>query len=192
MHNFNRIIRQIGLPAMLVGLLGVGLAACGAAPTATPAPQPTGTAGPAISDPTATPVHSPTTALQPTPTNTTTMAADPAATTVAMTEDPAPTEAGMEGEVQEVQLTIQEWKITPATVEIKPGPVKFIVTNIGEFSHNITIVGGSGVVGATPTFAANESPQEIYIEEMQAGNYDMMCSLPGHASLGQRGTIIVK
>jgi plastocyanin len=170
-QKFASNIRRIGSTMALVGVLAMSLAACGETPTATPAPQPTNTVGSAT-DPTAMP--------------------QPTDTATGMSTDPTPTEGNMNQEVQEVKLTIKEWKIEPATVEIKPGPVRFIVTNTGQFSHNITILAGGQVLGATPTFASSESPKEIYIEDMQAGTYDMLCSLPGHASQGQRGTITVK
>jgi plastocyanin len=123
----------------------------------------------------------PTAAPQPAATNTTTTA----------TVDATPTQGSMSDEVQEVQLTIKEWVIEPANVEVKPGKVRFIVTNTGQGSHNVTVLSGGDVLGATPTFASNESPKMIEVE-MKAGTYDMLCSLPGHAAQGQKGTITVK
>lgn len=147
-------LKRIGITAVLAGVVVMSLAACGDAPTATPAPQATNT--------------------------TTTATVDPTATQGSMSED-----------VQVVELTIKEWAIVPANVEIKPGKVKFVVTNTGQFSHNVTILSGSDVMGATPTFPSSDSPKEIEVD-LTAGTYDMLCSLPGHASQGQKGTITVK
>lgn len=169
-------IKRTGMTAVLIGVIGLSLAACGDAPTATPAPVPVPTN-------TSAPADQPTAAVEPTSMPEATSAPD-------ATSEPAAT-TGTSDEVQEIQLTIKEWKIEPASVEIKPGKVRFIVTNTGQFSHNVTILQGSDVMGATPTFASSESPMTIELE-MTAGEYDMLCSLPGHASQGQRGTITVK
>jgi uncharacterized cupredoxin-like copper-binding protein len=110
---------------------------------------------------------------------------------------PAPTAAATNtveaasGDVQEVQLTIKEWQITPSNVDVKAGKVRFIVTNAGTMSHNITITLNGDVVGATPTFAPSEGPKMFEVD-LTAGTYNMMCSLPGHAARGQTGTITVK
>lgn len=166
-----RNIRRICSTAVLAGLLGLSLAACGDAP-ATTVPQATSTATGMGADPTPVP--------------------QPTDTATGMGSEATPTEASMGEEVQEIKLTIKEWAIEPANVEVKPGKVRFIVTNTGQFSHNVTILGGGGVLGATPTFASSESPKIIEIDDIQAGTYDMLCSLPGHASQGQKGTITVK
>jgi uncharacterized cupredoxin-like copper-binding protein len=101
------------------------------------------------------------------------------------------TAAAANGDVQEVKLEIKEWQITPNNVEVKAGKVRFIVTNAGTMSHNITILQNGDVVGSTPTFAPSEGPKTIEVE-LKAGTYNMMCSLPGHAARGQTGTITVK
>ena len=149
--------KRIGMTAVLVGVIGMSLAACGDSPTATPLPQPTNTTAPMAVDPTAMPEAT----------------------------------QGTSDEVQEVKLNIKEWKIEPASVELKPGKVRITVTNTGTLSHNVTILLDGDVMGATPTFAPGESPMVIELD-MAAGAYDMLCSLPGHASQGQRGTITVK
>ncbi len=156
MYMFKKF-KRIGMTAILVGVIGMSLAACGDTPTATPQPQATNTTAPATVDPTAMPDAT----------------------------------AGTSDEVQEVQLTIKEWKIEPASVELKPGKVRITVTNAGSLSHNVTVLLGGDVKGATPTFAPSESPMVIEMT-LTAGDYDMLCSLPGHASQGQRGTITVK
>lgn len=107
---------------------------------------------------------------------------------------PAPatnTTAAASGDVQEVQLSIKEWQITPNNIEVKAGRVRFIVTNEGTMSHNITILQNGDVIGSTPTFAPSEGPKTIEVD-LKAGTYNMMCSLPGHAARGQTGTITVK
>jgi plastocyanin len=159
-----RHFKRIGLFAALLGMMSVSLAACGgdnATPTTAPSAQATNTV-PAATDVT------------------------PSATDTPVS---SATDTGME--VQEVKLTIKEWQIIPKEVTVKPGKVRFIVTNEGEMAHNVTIMKDTKLLGATATFAANEGPKTIEVDMSQSGIYDMLCSLPGHAARGQKGTITV-
>lgn len=101
------------------------------------------------------------------------------------------TTAAASSGVQEVQLTTKEWQITPSNVNVKAGKVRFIVTNAGTMSHNLTILLNGDVIGATPTFSPSEGTMTFEVD-LQPGTYDMICSLPGHAVRGQKGTITVK
>ena len=101
------------------------------------------------------------------------------------------TTAAASSGVQEVQLTTKEWQITPSNVNVKAGKVRFIVTNAGTMSHNLTILLNGDVIGATPTFSPSEGTMTFEVD-LQPGTYDMICSLPGHAARGQKGTITVK
>ena len=92
---------------------------------------------------------------------------------------------------QEVQVTLKEWAVIPAVITVSPGHVRFVITNVGALSHNFTILDSSGTLGATRTFAASESPQTLELD-LKPGTYDTLCSVPGHAQHGQRGTLIVK
>ena len=57
--------------------------------------------------------------------------------------------------------------------------------------HNLTILNDSGVVGATASFRPSDGPKVLEVD-LPPGTYQMICSLPGHAQAGQRGTIVVK
>ncbi len=146
-----------------MGILGWGLAACGGDTS------------------TATPQQSATTLAVPGATDTT------GATPGAMN---TPGAGGSAGE-QEVDITLQEFSITPAQVTVNAGKVRFVVTNKGTLSHNFTITTDSGTLAATPTFAASDSPQVLEVD-LKAGTYQTLCSVPGHAQHGQRGMITVK
>src|SRR4051812_16481944 len=98
---------------MLSGVVAVGLAACGDTPTATPAPQPTATTAAQVEQPTA---------------STATGSADTAST------DANGSTAGGE---QEVKITLKEWAIEPSNIEVSAGKVKFVVTNSGNFAHDV-------------------------------------------------------
>lgn len=42
---------------------------------------------------------------------------------------------------QQVRITLTEWKITPNTIELRPGPVRFTVLNMGTLPHALALVG---------------------------------------------------
>lgn len=70
------------------------------------------------------------------------------------------------------------------------GAVSLAVTNDGPTVHNISIRDESGtVVGATKDLKTGES--ETLTADIPAGSYTLFCSLPGHESLGIKGTLTV-
>jgi uncharacterized cupredoxin-like copper-binding protein len=124
------------------------------------------------------------TATPPTGGATSTVASAPGATNTAGT-------SGGSASEQVITVTLQEFSITPADISVNAGKVRFVVTNIGTLSHNFTIMDSSGVVATTGTFPANESPKTIEVD-LKAGTYQTLCTVPGHAQHGQRGTITAK
>lgn len=153
MENTLNRIKRIGLMALLVGVVGMSLSACGGdAATATPPPAPTATTAPAATDNTGS--------------------------------DSAT--------AQEVKISLTEWAITPSNVEVNAGRVKFIVTNEGQFTHNVDfLIEGAGEAGKTKDFKSSENPQTLELD-LKPGTYNMICSITGHADRGMKGTLVVK
>ena len=70
------------------------------------------------------------------------------------------------------------------------GSVSLAETNEGPTIHNVTIRDASGtVLGATKDLKTGES--ETLTANIPAGAYTLFCSLPGHESLGVKGTLTV-
>ena len=70
------------------------------------------------------------------------------------------------------------------------GAVALAVTNAGPTVHNLTIRDTSGkVLGATGDLKPAAS--ETLSVDLPAGKYTIFCSLPGHESLGLKGTLTV-
>jgi uncharacterized cupredoxin-like copper-binding protein len=91
-----------------------------------------------------------------------------------------------------VTLILREWSITPNQAEVQAGKIRFVVTNDSEGMHNLKIRNAQGqTLGGTTEFLRSEGPQ-IFELDLQPGTYTTFCSLPGHESAGQRGTLIVK
>jgi plastocyanin len=116
--------------------------------------------------------------------------ARPSATPVPPT--PAPNPTADDYGVTEVKLTLIEWAIVPARVEIEAGRTRFVVSNDSPGEHNLKVRNASGAeLGGTPEFVRREGPKTFELD-LQPGTYQMLCSLRGHAELGQIGTIVVK
>ena len=121
-------------------------------------------------------------------------AATPQPTTIsasAVTGTDTPGTTGSTAGEQEVDITLQEFSITPANISVSAGKVRFVVTNKGSLSHNFTISADSGTLASTQTFPASDSPQILEVD-LKPGTYQTLCTVPGHAQHGQRGTITVK
>lgn len=83
-----------------------------------------------------------------------------------------------------------EFAIGPANVTSTGGIVTFQVTNAGAIEHDFTIRDKAGTtVGQIPILAVSESkPLRV---TLAAGTYQMICTLPGHATAGMMGEITV-
>jgi plastocyanin len=91
----------------------------------------------------------------------------------------------------EIQATLREWAIDLSQNEVTAGTVRLVVTNQGQFTHNLTIAGPSGEITKTPNFSSNDGQQVLEVE-LQPGTYTVLCDIPGHAARGQQVTLTVK
>lgn len=157
-------MKTAGVTAALVGVLSLALAACGGE---TNTGGPGGPGGTGSTDGTST---------NPTATTATGGGDTPAATTG--------------GKTNRVDVTLDEWTITPKDLQVPAGSTTFVATNEGEFSHNFVLQKDGGDVGGTPVFPPNESPKEVTLD-LQPGTYTTICTVPGHAQQGMKGTLVV-
>lgn len=211
-------IKRAGLVTTLAATMLVSLAACGGTPaTPTPAAQPTAqltatTAGSGAVAPVGTAVVTAletamSTAPAALPTDgadmgdmgdrdemaegTTTPTEAAAGTNVGATATPA-ADQGIGGVNSiEIQGTLREWAIDLSQQEVPAGKVTFTVSNEGQFAHNFAVEDTTGVIGKTPTFSKADGAQTLELE-LAPGTYNIICTLPGHASRGQQTTLVVK
>ncbi len=88
------------------------------------------------------------------------------------------------------EVHISDFKITPAAITRSGSSVTFAVHNDGPTVHNLTVRDSSGkVVASTRTLKPGAS--ETTSVQLAPGNYTIFCSVPGHESLGMRGTLVV-
>ncbi len=86
-------------------------------------------------------------------------------------------------------ITVKDFSLDPNTLAVR-GTVSLAVTNAGPTVHNVTIRDSSGkVLGATADLKPGEAA--TLTVDLPAGAYTMFCSLPGHESLGVKGTLTV-
>ena len=87
-------------------------------------------------------------------------------------------------------VTVKDFKIDPVDIKASAGTVALAVSNAGPTIHNVAIRDASGkVLATTKDLKAGES--ETITAELAAGSYTTFCSLPGHESLGTKGTLEV-
>jgi plastocyanin len=73
--------------------------------------------------------------------------------------------------------------------EAQAGTITFVISNDGSAPHDFAIE-GNGVEEKTKMIQAGESASLTV--ELTPGVYDYVCTVPGHAMLGMRGTFTVK
>lgn len=101
----------------------------------------------------------------------------------------APAAAGSAMATDATPITVKDFALDPKDVSVK-GRVSLAVTNAGPTVHNVTIRDASNkVLGATKDLKSGQS--ETLTADLPAGSYVLFCSLPGHESLGIKGTLTV-
>jgi len=111
---------------------------------------------------------------------------------VATATGSAPNGTGTAGASADMSATIHvlDFKLNPATIEVKGTVLSLAVTNDGPTVHNVTIRQGSGpeLFG---TADLKEGASETLVHAIAPGTYVLYCDLPGHESLGVIGTLTV-
>lgn len=112
------------------------------------------------------------------------------AASAAASSDSASTAPASSASAEGTAVTVKDFKIDPVDVKASAGTVTLAVSNAGPTIHNVAIRDASGkVLATTKDLKAGES--EAITAELAAGSYTTFCSLPGHESLGTKGTLEV-
>jgi plastocyanin len=91
-----------------------------------------------------------------------------------------------------VGVAEREWHISSYRAAVKPGTVRFNVTNFGEDAHNLQVVGPNGYRSAvTPDLRSHER-YTLTLSLRRQGVYRLLCTKPGHIKNGMRASIRVK
>ncbi len=93
------------------------------------------------------------------------------------------------GATDATAITVKDFALDPKDVTVQ-GDVSLAVTNAGPTIHNVKIKDAAGTdLGGTKDLKSGES--ETFTVSIPAGTYTLYCSLPGHESLGIKGTLTV-
>jgi plastocyanin len=80
-------------------------------------------------------------------------------------------------------------KFDKPSLSAKAGKVTVAFTNKAPVAHNFTIESSSGAkVAATPTFSGGTKTLSA---TLKPGKYTFLCTVPGHAMAGMKGTLTV-
>jgi FtsP/CotA-like multicopper oxidase with cupredoxin domain len=85
-----------------------------------------------------------------------------------------------------VAVELTEFAITPSAVQVAAGG-SVQVTNAGATAHNLTI---RDTDIATAELAAGET-EEVDLSSLAPGDYEIVCTIPGHADAGMTGTLTI-
>jgi plastocyanin len=87
-------------------------------------------------------------------------------------------------------LQVLDFKLNPFDLTVRSGLVSIIVDNAGPTVHNVAIRGDDEtILGTSPDLREGESG--TLEATLEPGSYTLFCSLPGHESLGIKGTLTV-
>jgi uncharacterized cupredoxin-like copper-binding protein len=89
------------------------------------------------------------------------------------------------GPATAVTVTAREFKFTLSKTSVPQGEVVFTVVNNGKLAHNFWIDGE-----ATPLISPGKSA--TLTVNLDPGRLDYLCTVPGHAAAGMKGTLTVQ
>jgi len=90
---------------------------------------------------------------------------------------------------QEVKIALSEWKLEPASIELPPGKITFIVTNAGTMEHEFEIEAHEREFGYLEHIAPGQTKRLTVA--LDAGEYELYCPIPGHKEKGLVGTLVI-
>ena len=101
-----------------------------------------------------------------------------------------PSQGSATGTAQQIKVYLTEWAINPKDAEVNAGKVSFLISNDGQFPHDLTIE-LEGDDAKTPTFKNADGPETLDVD-LQPGTYKWYCSIGDHEEKGMVGQVIVK
>jgi plastocyanin len=79
-------------------------------------------------------------------------------------------------------------KFDTSSLTAKEGTLTINFTNRASIGHNFTIERDGKVVAATPTFQGGTKTLKV---GLSPGTYTFLCTVPGHAAAGMKGTLTI-
>ncbi len=79
-----------------------------------------------------------------------------------------------------------EFRFTLSKQSVPKGPVTFAVTNRGKLGHDFKIAGKKTLL------LARGKRSTLKVTFNRTGRFPYLCTVPGHAAAGMKGTLVVK
>ena len=102
---------------------------------------------------------------------------------------PGATAPGASADVA-ASIRVLDFKLDPATLSVSGTTLGLSVINAGPTVHNVTVRDAAGTV-LFGSRDLREGEAETVVHAIAPGTYVLFCSLPGHESLGVKGTLTV-
>jgi plastocyanin len=99
--------------------------------------------------------------------------------------DAAPVEPAFP-EADELTVQMDDFAFAPSDITVQAGQVNLTLVNAGAAEHDLTVPALDIRILVVPGKSGT-----IGLEFDTPGTYDTLCSIPGHASLGMTGSLIV-
>ena len=97
---------------------------------------------------------------------------------------PAPTAVG---------IGAREFSFSVYRTTVKPGAVRFNLTNFGEDGHDLTVLAPGGRVAAHLTEVEGFGGRgSVEVRLTKAGRYRLLCTVADHAQRGMKATVRVR
>ncbi|MGH2942584.1 MAG: hypothetical protein ACRDLN_07425 [Solirubrobacteraceae bacterium] len=96
-----------------------------------------------------------------------------------------------------MRVTLDEYRIVPQNLAVKPQRLKFVVRNVGRLTHNLVIQIPEGADGKpveiarVSTMQPGETGEPIKVA-LRPGKYRLVCTIANHDDLGQYGQLEVR
>jgi plastocyanin len=94
--------------------------------------------------------------------------------------------------VQQVDVTMTEFRFSPSPLHALPGPVVLRAVNAGRVGHDLTVLTPEGHrrLGHTPPVAPGETATLRL--DLSPGVYQVICAQPGHQESGMETRLEVR
>ena len=96
-----------------------------------------------------------------------------------------------EARTTDVGVGLREFRLAPFRDVVKPGYVRFYISNHGEDGHNLVVMRRGHVYGRTPEIRSREE-RTLRVRLRRAGHYRLVCTIADHEARGMRSRLIVR
>jgi plastocyanin len=92
---------------------------------------------------------------------------------------------------RDMRVTMTEYRLSPLTTYVKPGPLRITARNEGKLAHNVAVIRqGDVIVGRSTTISPGQTAS-IRVS-LDPGTYRVLSSLSNDDPLGINGYIVVR